>query len=206
MARPRPTAILVIAVLHFVFGGLGLLCDLCTGVQLAGGQAFTPGGTEGAQQQKFTKDFEAYVAEKVPYNQAVTITTLGFDVMLGILMIAAGVGLLQMQPWGRQLSIIYAVLSILVKVANIVYLWLVSIPVIVEFTKPLVNKGKEEAVIAQIIQTTAYVSGILPVIFMIYPLIVLIVMLRSSVAAAFRGEGVVEPPDVGFGQPEGDRW
>jgi hypothetical protein len=198
---------MVIAIFQFLFGGLGLVTDICAGVQSAGGgQAFMMGGPQGAQQQNLAKDFETFIAEKVPYHKAVNFTLLGLDVLLCVVMLASGVGLLQMQPWGRLLAIFYAGLSILLKIVTVIYTALAIIPIIQEFTGPLSKKGQEQAVMATALEIGTYASAVLPVVFMIYPIIVLIVMLRPSIAAAFRGEDVSSYPKVDSEQAEENRW
>src|SRR5882762_3661986 len=135
MRRNRPASITVIAILHFIFGGLGIAGGLCAGVQLAAGNqmfAGMGGGAQAAEQKKMQADMEKSLQQKLPAYKLVTFAGVGLDILMSVLMIAAGIGLLRLQPWGRILSICYALLSIVWKIFSAVYAFAFSIPVIRE--------------------------------------------------------------------------
>src|SRR5262245_15705505 len=102
MLPQRPTSVTVIAILHFVFGGLGLLLGLCGAgiVAAGGGSAFPfqpPAQGQQAKQLEYQKEMQAAMAG----SQGSQLGQLGADVAISVLMILAGIGLMKVRPWGR---------------------------------------------------------------------------------------------------------
>src|SRR5712692_7230804 len=100
MSSKRPTSVTVIAILHFIFGGLGICLAL---FQLSGAadslsQSVTPGR---GQQQVSAEALENYVQRKNPNYKFYQVGQTGFDLALSLLMIVSGVGVLRVQAWGR---------------------------------------------------------------------------------------------------------
>src|SRR5262245_29453386 len=124
MTRYRPTGVLVIAILHLVFGGLGLLMDLCgLAAQLGAQKVFLMAIPEPqrTQQLQVQEKMEQTIEERLPGNKLINIgeqvLALAFDGML----LTAGVGLLSMRPWARTLSLTYAALSIINRILITAY-------------------------------------------------------------------------------------
>jgi hypothetical protein len=218
VTRPRPTSVLVLAILHFVFGGLGLVSTACVGVQTAAhGIHIVP---RTPQQERLEKDIEKAIEEKVPYTWVVTYASLAVDVVLCTLLLAGGFGLLNMQPWGRTVSLVYAVLSILSKICALSYAVVYSLPAVQSVGQELSRKGGEAAAMGMGIQIASYFAVITPLVTLIYPVAVLIILLLPSVATAFRADGVPKAGDEAedyddrrqaLGRPddrfqEGDHW
>jgi hypothetical protein len=204
--------VLVIAILHFVFGGLGLTCGICGGIaQVAGGnQMFQQPGqkdAKAADMEKFQKDLEKHVEEKLPANKAVTYAELGLGIVANLLMVISGVGLLMVKSWGRILSIVYGVFSILLNIGAAAYAFLLQIPVTAEFFKNMPGKGQEQEAIRNMMQFALYGAAAFQLLFLIYPIIVLIIMFRPKVVAAFAGG---EASDRAGGEDEhieeDERW
>jgi hypothetical protein len=201
MTRYRPTAVLVLATLHLVGGGLGLVMDVCGGAVVVGGSSFSPGAGQSPQakaQQELQKRLEQRLNEEMPARTAMTYASLAVSLLLDVLLLAGGVGLLSMQPWARTLSLVYAVLSILAKVftlANLAFTWPVINQVIEQEAARNPNLGPITSMMPGILGLTA----VFTLLLMIYPVVVLIILLRPRVAAAFREgagpEGPAEPPD-----------
>jgi hypothetical protein len=128
--------------------------------------------------------------------------------LLSILLIVSGIGLLRMQSWGRIMALVYGTVSILSHIAVLVCMVMVSVPVAQAFAEKMAAKGEQEKMMASLMQFGVYMGMAVPIISMIYPAIVLILMLRPSVAAAFRGEplptGDAAPPSEHI--EEDDRW
>src|SRR5271155_3552235 len=98
----RPTSVLVIAILQFVFGGLGVLFDLCGGLgQVSGGGGAGMfgggGGQQGKMQKYMTRELEAAMAQRLPSYKAGSIGLIVLDLAMCGIMIGGGVGLVQMQ-------------------------------------------------------------------------------------------------------------
>ena len=195
--RPnRPTSVLVIAILHFVFGGFGLVCAASTGaMQLAGSKGFMA-GMQDAKQVKAQEETEKALQEKLPHAKAVETAETGISLALSLMMIVSGIGLLKMAPWGRSLSIGYALVSILVKILGAVYAFTFTVPVMKELLPKQIaaqagnQPGEQQA--AEMAQKFAEMAlNLTPIIVlltMIYPAVVLVIMFRPKVTAAFRGE------------------
>ncbi len=207
MPPTRPTAITVIAVLQFVFGGIGLLSFCGDVVQaVAGNKLFTPsfGAPQAQQQQELQQSMERFIEEILLGPKAVRI---GSNLTLSLVMIISGIGLLKLQSWGRMLSILYALLSILDKVFMAGYTALVSIPATQEFVKPIAARGLEGQSMALVMQVLVVAMVVVSVLSMTYPIIVLIIMFRPKIVAAFRGEAVLRADqDVDDRYEEEEGW
>lgn len=200
MQRKRPTAVLIIAIFHFIGAGWGMIAFLIGCVQLVvktiQAQAAAP--TEPYARVAFV--VEQRLRTQVPFWSAYEIGDLVADAAFSALLLLAGIGLLRMQRWGRTASISYGVLKIIHCIANLVFLLV--------FVVPVINSGMEEIVrslpqvrgqdvqgfvsFMNIFVPLAYV--VLPLLMMIYPFIVLVVMLWPSVARAFKEPAVSERP------------
>jgi hypothetical protein len=181
MRRRRPTAVLIIAILHFVFGGIGLLCNVCGGVMdLAGSPQARAADPQQARRKEVT---EQVMSQRIPLYRAYTLGNKISSLLTSLLMIASGVGLLLMQSWGRWLSVVYAVLSILVNLIVLVYTIAFFTPAYEEVFRRLPPQSDQE----QLAMSISKVGGPgMACVMLIYPVAVLIVMLLPSIGAAFR--------------------
>jgi hypothetical protein len=193
MPRTRPASVTVVAILQLVFGVLGLLCHVMTGAtQLVGG---TPGfGQPAAQPQgggmeDLGKRLEKAIQEKAPATKALEYATSAINLFLAVLMILSGIGLLTMRSWGWYLTIAYAILSILMTIGLTGYDLAVSLPVTQEALRTIVPKNQEEQTFLTIMQVGIYVGVVGPLVWMIYPILILILTARRSVRVALLGGG-----------------
>jgi hypothetical protein len=185
----RPAGVLVIAIFHFIFGGVGLLCNLCG----AGGQAMNAsksfGGKANAEEERIEKDAEAILNRKAPGYHVLEVGDIGVSLLANGILIAAGVGLLLMRSWARITSIAWAVVMLLMKVLLAAYYVLVVFPALSEAFQtvladvPAQERRTVESFIS--IMKGALVAG--PCLVSLYAVVVLIVMLLPGVAAAFSG-------------------
>jgi hypothetical protein len=125
-----------------------------------------------------------YYEENVPGYKFFTFTALAVGLLLDLMLLASGIGLLLMHPWARALSLIYAPLSILFHVVSFAYQLIFVMPATQDFFARIPAVGPMGSLVA-IITDIGLIVGFLVVI---YPIVVLILLLRSSTAAAFRGE------------------
>lgn len=221
MSFARPTPVTVIAILHLVFGGLGLLCSLFallmqsvfdpTKLMAMGGAP--PGAAKGIDPQELMKQ----VQERMPsYIQTAGIAFGAVDVILSIMLIIAGIGLLQMRSWGRILSILYAVVSILIKIAFAVYTFILVMPVSREVNQVMFQqlraqaKNPQEQAMMQAMMGMAdmmsMLQAVVPLITMVYPIVVLVIMFLKSTRQAFAGEVLPIGEDEYDRRAEDDRW
>ncbi|HLW64588.1 MAG TPA: hypothetical protein VKS79_04660 [Gemmataceae bacterium] len=132
----RPGAVTAIAVLHFVFGGLDIAGALCIGigsvffVSMMSSMPPPPPGQPDLKQMLQIFDRNAPTAKW--YFVGVVVEML----VAGILMITAGIGLMKMRYWGRNLTIVYAIIRILWTLSSTTY-------VITVLQSQMQNAGKE---------------------------------------------------------------
>jgi hypothetical protein len=119
--------------------------------------------------------------------------TLGLG-MVGIAIeLAAGIGLLKLKPWGRQLAIVFAIFSIFVDVVGMVgnYFYMM---------RPLIEQAQQQHGPESAVAMGGAIGGTFGSCFgMVYPVLLLVFMLRPNVAAAFQppaaaGQYSGEPP------------
>jgi hypothetical protein len=117
MPRERPPAVLVMAILNLVLGGLGILGTLlCGGV----GPLFAAVLSEQAVADPLGNPYTA-VEKQLPGYIAFAIGSLVLNLLLSILLVIAGLGLLRMESWARRLCIGYGMASLVVTLAGLVF-------------------------------------------------------------------------------------
>jgi hypothetical protein len=99
-----------------------------TGADQALARAFTPKTGPGGQAMEPT-DANAYMAEHIPHYTVYMWSRFALDTTLSALMLVSGIGLLRMKRWGRQLALVYAPYSILLRIATVTYGLMFVIPV-----------------------------------------------------------------------------
>src|SRR5262245_27254711 len=116
MENPRPASITVVAIFHFIFGGLGLLCGLCQGgavmllfaAEGAQAQAGAQGGPFSAEQNQFNQEVIKTIKARAPWFLTYKLLEQVINIVFSVMLIVAGVGLLRMGSWARWLSVAYA--------------------------------------------------------------------------------------------------
>lgn len=193
MVRQRPTAILVFAILHIVGGSLGIFASCYTIAMLGAswGTAATSAPAPAAPQQgpaipapPSASEIMRYYVDNVPGYGAFQFGGLGMSVLLDLLLLAGGIGLLKMQPWARVLSLIYAPLSILFHIVSFVYQLVLVVPA----THDLFARNSSLGPLASLMEMFATLGVFASLLVIIYPIVVLVFMLRRSTAAALRGD------------------
>jgi hypothetical protein len=209
MPRQRTNAILVIAILHLIGGGLGLVLTLCA----CGGLVFsnmagsivptvatqTKKGTDKTAPPPSTSDIMNYYNDNVPGYRAFTYGGTGVDLLLDILLLAAGIGLLSVQPWARWLSLVYAPISILYHLGSFVYQLVLVMPA----TQKLYAQNPALQGMSSFLNVTTGIGLVVGLLWIIYPIVVTVIMLLPSTGAAFRGEMPTIPEDI---EEDDARW
>lgn len=176
---PRPTSVTVFGILNLVFAGLGL-CGTCVfAVQwsLVNAMPDQPPNP---------------VFELMKENQSLymfTIVSMGIGFVFTVLLGLAGFGLLKMRPWGRQLSIVYAVYTIIAAVVSSFANWAWMFGRLLEKADEM-PAGPEQFVAI----VTAYGTVFGGCFNVVYPIFLLIFMMRGSVVQAFRDQQGVSYP------------
>jgi hypothetical protein len=143
MPAKRPAGITALALVNIIFGSLGLLCVCCGAVGQVGG-GFNMQQSSGGQTQQFDQAaLEKHMNDKVPGYKVVQWGGLGLSLLMSVVLLASGVGLWQMQAWGRFAAIGYGVVQVLVQLGMLVYNIAFVAPAAEEFfaTTPLKLPG-----------------------------------------------------------------
>ena len=171
----RPTSVTVFGILNIVFAGFGIV-----GIVFAA-MLFTVVGSNS------NNPVVQIIQDNPGFATWMKISVvLGFIVSLALL--AAGIGLLKLQPWARTISIIYGIYSlIMVPVGTVVnYIYV---------TRPMIEQAQGTQGPAAAGAIGGAIGGMIGGCFgLIYPVLLLIFMFRSNVVAAFR------PPPPAEGQ------
>jgi hypothetical protein len=211
MRTKRPTSVLVIAIFHFVFGGLGLLCGLPALVMQASGMgrvgAAPPAGA--TQQQIEMQEMQVRVQQRTeqeaPLQKTLAPINMVINLLLSLVLVVAGFGLVKMLPWGWWGSVVYAAASILMQIYLILFNLLYSMPIGGRILDEELKSRPTLQPLAGFLQLIIPLAIGLAVLGLIYPTIVLIVMSRPKVRAAFRGESADADNDDNFDGAATDR-
>jgi hypothetical protein len=196
LQRRRPSAVVVLGVLHLVGGTFDLLGAVCAGMGMAMQEA-APFTAQGAAGIADTEEIQMHL-RALPGYQAVEYGELAANILFGIILLAAGVGLLNMQPWARALSLTYVPLAICAHLGSFFYALLVVIPGLDTIMHGLAALAPPAATaqvelmgtFTKMIMATGAFIGLL---FITYPIAVLVVLTRAPVVAAFRGDDMPPP-------------
>jgi hypothetical protein len=197
MPQKRPTSVVVLAIFQLLFGVLALLnyAVALSGAEkaLAGLVPMKQAGQDqrGLDLQGIEQELEEKVANYVLIQKAFA----GFGLILSLMMIASGIGLLKLHSWARTVAILYAALSILYTVSYFVWYFSVAPPVLSEYSRQLAaTGGPDMQAAAQFLPALVMGGEACGGVSLVYPLLVLLVLCRRRVRAAFRGEPW--PPEV----------
>ncbi len=161
----RPTSVTVFAVLNIgfaVFGILGMLASLIL---------FLPQADSNNPVVQLIRDSPAYAAWLK--------FSIGLGAVVCVALLAAGIGLFLLKPWARVLSIGYGIYAIVMGIAGTVVNYFLLMRPMLEQAQH--KHGPEEAAaIGGAIGGT--IGGCLG---LVYPILLLIFMMRANVVAAF---------------------
>src|SRR5438067_1925607 len=123
MKKPKPQVAVVFGILHLVFGGLSVVCNVCQGALVGGMYALVsnlyPKLTP--PEQRELDELWRSLNDNVPGLVVFTIVDLVGSMVLGLILLVAGIGLLGVKSWARSLSIGWAIIRIVFLVGLLVY-------------------------------------------------------------------------------------
>ena len=168
----RPTSVTVFGILNIVFAVFGVLATLGSLV------LFLP-------QMANSNNPVIKLIQDNPTYAAWMKFSIGLGVLVSLALLAAGIGLLKLKPWARMFSIGYAIYSlIMIPVSMVVNFFLL--------TRPMLEQAHQQHGPEAASAIGAAVGGMFGSCFgLIYPVLLLIFMLRANVKAAF----IPAPPD-----------
>ena len=185
----RPTSVTVFGILNIVFAVIGMCGVAVTAAQPAIQQAMEQAAKDNGQEVK--QDPEQKLLAADPKVRLSGNISTGSGVVVTLVLLISGVALLLMKPWGRTLSIVYAVYDILSKIAfSALSFWFIQSAL----------EGQEE-VPAEIPVGTlqgifAFSFGCSLIFGLVYPIVLLIFMFRTTVTEAFGVSGRSEQSDT----------
>ena len=159
----------------------------------AGGRnAFAPAPAGASAQQQEMQDFQKKIAQRseqeAPLQRPVGLGIMTVNLLLSVLMIVAGVGLLQVKRYGWWGSVLYGAGSLLTQIFALCFNLLYTLPI----TQPILDQElKSHPTLAPLAGFMRMIGPLsIGVVFlgMIYPTIVLLIMSRPTVRAAFDGK------------------
>ncbi len=207
MRRERPTAVLVLAILHLVGGCLGLLFGaVVLALQLAAlNTAAVPAPAPSAvTTRNLNYAIAQHTEEAVPSSRAVQFIQTAEGLLLDVLLLNAGVGLLYMRRWARALSLTYAALSILLHLFGLLYAVVFLLPASSAFIDQVAGNPGVGPMAAGW-RFGWWVGTLFGFAFILYPIAVLVVLLLPGVAAAFRDGARSDVPNEPEDFPDADR-
>jgi hypothetical protein len=164
----RPTSVTVLGILNIVFAAFGLMS-----IALSIAMIFLqPAMNMKNPVLDLMRQNPAYSL----YTNISMVTGTVFTLVLG----SAGIGLLMLRPWGRQLTIIYAVFALVSVAVNVVMNYHFLLVPLLEKQAGLPPGQEKTAALGAIV---GMVGG--TCIGPIYPVVLLIFMFRNNVKAAF---------------------
>jgi hypothetical protein len=131
-----------------------------------------------------------------------TVGELVINLVLDVLLLAAGIGLLSMRPWARTLSLVYAPLAILNRLFATGYILAVLVPGFGAIISEEGGNDPQLKAFGEMMKMILVVSAAVSALFIIYPIVVLIVLNLKHVKAAFLGQSEAPPPSL----PEDEGW
>ena len=185
----RPTSVTVFGILNIVFSVFGMCGLALTLAQPTIQQAFQDAVKDAGQEVKEDPLQKAVAAD--PNLKLLQKITTGSNVVSTLVLLIAGIALLLMKPWGRTLSICFAIYDLLSKIVFSVLSYRAMMKIIAA-QEPAADAPPAD-VLGGIF---AAGFGCSLIFLLVYPILLLIFMLRPTVAAAFGAPGDVDHGDT----------
>lgn len=158
---PLPTSVKVLGILSIIFGGLGLLCTPLALVNL-----FIPQGAPGT---------EIY---ELPIMRVWLTVSVVVGMVMSIILLAAGIGLLNLKRWARVWALFYGWFAILWGILGTIF----NIAIVIPMIQDLGPEGSPEAIGGMIGGVVGGVCG--GIIGLVFPIFMVIYMRRPNVVEA----------------------
>ncbi len=177
------------AILNFLFGGIGIVGTLCGGamyfifINLPDTQ---PGQPEFPNAMKF-------LSKEIPGYTAYMTASMVVGFALATALVLAGIGLLGMRPWARATCIVYAVMTIIVQLVGFYYTMTYISPAMERWSQQIVRNlppGMPNIGANPFFQNITAAMGL---VFSVgYAVALLIIMFLPRVSAAFAGRSTAQ--------------
>jgi hypothetical protein len=196
MARRRPGSLVTFAVLNFVLALLLLICGISDLAGIKGEATTVVNGL------RSTVDLKEYLQENVAGYAAYPFISLTASILLAAGFVVSGVGLLQVQNWGRILAVVSAAAAMAYQLFDSVYQLGFVIPAVRNLMGgvPLVGGMAAGAYTGKVVVWALLVVA--------YSIVLLVSMLQGNMARVFAGDyrGQPEPDDDYRRRPRRDDY
>ncbi|MBI3407534.1 MAG: hypothetical protein HY040_04160 [Planctomycetes bacterium] len=202
MPPKRPGVVTAAAVLAIIYGSLFTLCGLCGAIGQAAQGAMGANMFAGndPQQAKIQKEMQDNLERDIPGYRAVQVGGTVVGLVESVMLLVGGIGLLSMQPWARTVVLVFGIIAIVTTALQACYLIAIVMPATnnamqgaIAAAAPPGAAGPPPAQVQQaleLVMTIATVgAAILYVLVIIYIGIILILLTRPHVRAAFAMRG-----------------
>lgn len=179
-----PRIVTVFGVMHIVFAVIGLLSAVWALVTALAGNPFMKSMGTGPEVQA-----QLAMEEKV---RTVTMASSGLSILIGIVMIIAGIKLLKGRRDGLAWSNKYAYLSLLGKAANLMIAFMVVIPASREMMGDIMKGAGSLPKSATVMMEVFMIGGVVGQILVmaVYPILALILLNRKGLREWFAAREV----------------
>lgn len=168
-APQRPASVTVFGILNIIFGSMGVLWTPFGLVSLL----IAPSGS--------SPNPVIDVMLRGPFMRGWLLSTAAVGIIAAAALLASGIGLLMLKPWGRLLANAYAVYMIALKIAEFVVNFFYMARPLLEQASQATNPAEKGGLIG------GAIGGLIGGCFyIIFPILLIIFMTRPSVAQAFR--------------------
>lgn len=139
-----------------------------------------------------------HLASRLPASKWVGPLNQTLDIGLALLLFAAGAYLMQRQPMGRTLSLIFAGICLLQKLATMAFELLLAAPISRQYLEQIGRMHPKDADLIQGMLSQFTSGPIYQLILAIYPLVVLAVMLQPGILDLLKPQipEPVLPPEI----------
>jgi len=200
MSEDRLTSLYAIAILNLVIGIFGVLIDSASTVSIFAERTLAARYLNDKQQSE-RAEIEKVLAKELPHLPGYRLAfNVAIPWLLTLALLASGLGLIRLRPWGWWLAMLYGCASILHKTGmglySIVFLLPAyrELPADADMPTPISSTRHIDAIsTADTVTMIAMVA--MPFILAIYPVVVLVVLSQPRVTAAFAAKpALVEQP------------
>ncbi len=165
----RPASALIFGILNVAFGGIAIPSVAASAVVMLA-----------PQDERFPNPAIEAMRDNPAFREY-SIVSLALGFAAAVALVAAGIGLVRFKSWGRTLSIVYAIFAIVFGIVNAVVNFFVLLQ------PELARLGGAPIKTEQTIALATAIGGVFGGCFgVVYPILLLIFMLRPRLAAAFR--------------------
>ncbi|MDE0825207.1 MAG: hypothetical protein OSA48_00185 [Akkermansiaceae bacterium] len=185
----EPKRIKVFGVMHIVFGGLGLLMSVGSVVMMQFQRAILE-KTQSASAPGM-EEYNRVSLDLMEKMKPMTYLGLVFTVILGSLLLVAGINLVKSRAKGVKLSNIYTYVSLALKFVGLILFFVMTKPIVDELIDPLMTDADTlMKTQLNVLKYTQLATGVLtPVIGAIYPILVLALLNKPIVKRFFAAQG-----------------